>query len=104
MQLNTVASVLAVQLLLATASTIPAGLSKRAAVSNATLIAYGTDTEGWPVAYGLDDGKLICIALIMRHAGLEANLFIMFSEALYDSQPQRYYFKLRAFVLGYVSY
>lgn len=60
----TVVSFFAAQLSLATASTIPAGLSKRASVSNGTLIAYGTDTEGWPVAYGLDDGELICIALI----------------------------------------
>lgn len=59
MHSTTVVSFLALEFSLATASTVRARLSKRAAVSNGTLIAYGTDTEGWPVAYGLDDGKLI---------------------------------------------
>lgn len=87
MKLITVVSFFAAQLSLAAASTIPAGLSKRAAVSNGTLIAYGTDTEGWPVAYGLDDGELICIVLIMCQIGFEAKLRTFFSETLHHSQP-----------------
>lgn len=104
MQLITIISFFTAQFSLGAASTIPAGLSKRAAVSNGTLIAYGTDTEGWPVAYGLDDGKLICVVLIMCSVGFEAKLSALFSEIVHHSQPQRYYSKPGASVLGYVSY
>lgn len=89
MQLITVVSTLAIQLSLATASRISAGLSKRAAVTNATLIAYGTDTEGWPVAYGLDDGTtLISLSFLMCSIGFEAKPFAMFRETLHHSEPQ----------------
>lgn len=104
MKLITVVSFFAGQLSLAAASTIPAGLSKRAAVYNGTLIAYGTDTEGWPVAYGLDDGELVFTGLIMCQIGFEAKLRTLFSETLRHSQPKRHYSKPGAFVLGYVSY
>lgn len=87
MKLITVVSFFAAQLSLAVASTIPAGLSKRASVSNGTLIAYGTDTEGWPVAYGLDDGELICIVLICVKLDLKLKLRTLFSETLHHSQP-----------------
>lgn len=74
MQLISVVSALAVQLSLVTASRISAGLSKRAAVTNASLIAYGTDTEGWPVAYGLDDGTpLFPSSFLMYNIVFEAN-------------------------------
>lgn len=87
MKSTTVVSFFAAQLSLAAASTIPAGLSKRASVSNGTLIAYGTDTEGWPVAYGLDDGELICIVLICVKLDLKLKLCTLFSETLHHSQP-----------------
>ncbi|KAJ5152635.1 uncharacterized protein N7482_009113 [Penicillium canariense] len=32
--------------------------AKRAAETNATLSAYGTNSTNWPIAYGLDDGLL----------------------------------------------
>lgn len=104
MQLITVVSALTLQFSLATAARISAGLSKRAAVTNASLIAYGTDTEGWPVAYGLDDGQLIFIIVIMCRIGFEAKLFVLFRETLHYGQPQRYCAKSGAFDLGYVSY
>lgn len=59
----TILSFLTQQLSLAAASTIPAALSKRAAVSNATLLAYGTSTDAWPVAYGLDDGEYTVVIM-----------------------------------------
>ncbi|KAL4942774.1 hypothetical protein BDV06DRAFT_211594 [Aspergillus oleicola] len=31
---------------------------KRGAETNATLFAYGADTPAWPIAYGVDDGRL----------------------------------------------
>ncbi|KAL4947055.1 hypothetical protein BDW69DRAFT_190549 [Aspergillus filifer] len=31
---------------------------KRGAETNATLYAYGADTPAWPIAYGVDDGRL----------------------------------------------
>lgn len=87
MKLIAVVSLLAAQLSLSAASTIPAGLSKRASVSNGTLIAYGTDTEGWPVAYGLDDGELICIILMCVKLDLKLKLRALFSKTLHHSQP-----------------
>ena len=49
-------SLLSLHLALSAAWSIPGVKSKRGAETDATLFAYGTNTSGWPVAYGLDDG------------------------------------------------
>lgn len=86
MKFLTVLSLLSYQLSLAAASTIPTGLSKRAAQYNATLLAYGTSTDAWPVAYGLDDGKyIIAVVFIVR---FEAKPGVLYSKTLRYSQPQ----------------
>ncbi|KAK0638137.1 hypothetical protein DIS24_g10111 [Lasiodiplodia hormozganensis] len=51
-------SLFAVQIALSAAFSIPAGITKRKAETNATLVAYGTNTSSWPIAYGIDDGLL----------------------------------------------
>lgn len=97
----TILSFLTQQLSLAAASTIPAALSKRAAVSNATLLAYGTSTDAWPVAYGLDDGEYTVSCAV---SGLKLNDVVLSSKALCHSQPQQLQCKPSALDLGYVSY
>lgn len=49
-------SLFAVQIALSAAFSIPAGITKRKAETNATLVAYGTNTSSWPIAYGINDG------------------------------------------------
>ncbi|EKG20458.1 Glycoside hydrolase family 12 [Macrophomina phaseolina MS6] len=49
---------LTVQAALSVALSIPGGLNKRKAETNATLLAYGLNSSAWPIAYGLSDGNL----------------------------------------------
>lgn len=39
------------------AAVISSTIEKRKAETNATLVAYGTNSSSWPIAYGIDDGK-----------------------------------------------
>lgn len=48
------------------AFTIPTGLTKRKAETNATLVAYGTNTSSWPIAYGVSDG-MYSIRQVLGH-------------------------------------
>ncbi|KAF5492180.1 hypothetical protein CGCS363_v010442 [Colletotrichum siamense] len=40
------------------AAAVASTIEKRKAETNATLVAYGTKSSSWPIAYGIDDGYL----------------------------------------------
>ncbi|KAL5355248.1 hypothetical protein BJX96DRAFT_170491 [Aspergillus floccosus] len=57
MYLPNILSLLTIPACLAS-SLLHAPPTKRGSETNATLYAYGTSTDGWPIAYGRDDGLL----------------------------------------------
>ncbi|KAL4894414.1 hypothetical protein BDV59DRAFT_175434 [Aspergillus ambiguus] len=58
MHLSSIFSLLAIPACLASTLRHDSHHVKRGSETDATLYAYGTSTNGWPIAYGSDDGLL----------------------------------------------